>query len=225
MTPNDVPAAMVLLVISLLVVCVAGGGIPGSATVKLAPRSEWDPHKAYIPARLVATLPIHVYARTTGDTEDPSARGAWATVVYRDGNSYTYSNSNHRASGRVFPFTTGGAGWDAELFYTEDNRTYTEIPSLTDTPYYTRNRTYAGIPSHIDDDKLVEVDGIFIADTSFEMHMLPTAIKGVAHKISSNEKVVLRVEHGRMWEIPKSHWNAGERALIGEDCIITEWKP
>lgn len=223
MAPNDVPAAMVLLVISLLVVCVAGGGIPGSATVKLVPRSEWDPHQTYTPARLLATLPTQVYALANGDTDGAGPLGAWVTVIYREDNSYTASKSNNHASGRVFPFTITGTGRNVELFYTEDNQTYTEILPHTDT-HYMRNRTYERIPSHINDVYLIELDEVVIVDNNFEVQMLLGIIKELARKISSNEKVVLRVEQGRMWEIPKSHWNVGERALIGEDCINTEWK-
>ncbi len=42
--------------------------------------------------------------------------------------------------------------------------------------------------------------------------------------IESPRKVVLRWDQGRLWRVPMSHWNIGERALHSGVLLHTEWR-
>lgn len=42
--------------------------------------------------------------------------------------------------------------------------------------------------------------------------------------VDSPRKVVLRWDQGRLWRVPMSHWNIGERALHAGSLIRTEWQ-
>lgn len=178
------------------------GGPHGNVAVmvKLWPRSEWDPHQTYSPARVVATMPVHRCAKIDVYGNCNSPRERWITAIYRDDNSYTASKQKHHASSRVYSFTKTDTGRNVEFFGTFDNRTYFEM----ETP--------SGIPQST-------FWKLFVERHAEEITLLLDRVREVARQTSASEKLVLRVEHGYMWEIPQSHWTPGERALLGIDCI------
>lgn len=171
-------------------------------TVRLWPRSQWDPEHTYQPARVVATMAVRVCERVKGNGECAEHRDAWSTAVSRD--DYIYPSIGHlvRTLREVYHFADLEDPHLCELYRTYDNMTYTEIPLALDENMVMHGRV---APLHAEDDQLIR---------KVRTHA----------QLNNAAGVVLHLERGRMWEVPRGHWNAGERGLVGaHDFVKTEW--
>lgn len=105
----------------------AGSG-RGPVTIKLLPRSQWDPEQTYHAARIVATRAIRVCTHTNpGTGECTRERDAWSTAVSRD--PYT-SGPWEREKQKYHVYVPH----PYELYRTYDNVTYEEVCARADGP-------------------------------------------------------------------------------------------
>lgn len=103
------------------------GGM-GPITVRLLPRSQWDPERRYRAARVVATRAIRICTSVDEQGGECSQeRDAWSTVVSRDphvSGPFEKDKQKYRMP-PSHPF---------ELYHTWDNITYEEIRVTPDAP-------------------------------------------------------------------------------------------
>lgn len=201
-----------LLVALLLVAALARGEETASRperthghphiTVRLWPRSHWDPEHTYMPARVVATMGVRICERVTGNGECAEHRDAWSTVVSRDDYLYPRVDRLQETLDRVYHFADLGEPHLCELYRTYDNLTYVEIPLELDEHLVMHGRI---APLHPEDDALIR--------------------KARVHaQLNREARIVLRLERGRLWQIPEAHWTMGERGLNGATGFLkTEW--
>lgn len=159
-------------------------------TVKMCPRSQWDPDQhRYTAARVVATMAVRVCTNYDAETDTCNeSYDSWSTAVSRN----DYLPQMVRQYSEIVLERYGGDTphmW--ELYHTVDNLTYTE-QCLTE-------RYFWPVPEYPS------------TAHNFDMKLIKMAqVWAMTHP---HKHLVLRWDYGRLWVVPEQHWNAGERAL------------
>lgn len=176
-------------------------GPPAVVEIQIWPRSRWDPAQhVYEPSRIVVTRAIRI---CTVDPNDPSEqcvneRDAWSTVACREDPWMGFLDmaiKRHRAP----------LAHRRMLFHTFDNITYTEIPTEFGWDDYQdheerRTDTEASskpMPRHLE---------------PMDWELMQWASR-IAKQVPGKSPMVFRWDRGHFWQIPRQHWNMGERAL------------
>lgn len=157
--------------------------------VHMCSRSQWDPLQHFRPGRVVATMAIRMCTKVD-DTSGlcTEEHDGWSTVVAR--NAYESGVLSQRLQMAKEHYGVDEAHlW--ELYHTTDNSTYIEQCAV-EQEYWPLNEQP---PSHqYGDQKFIDM--------------------ARAYSISHVGKhMVVRLDHGRLWPVPETHWNAGERGL------------
>lgn len=171
-------------------------------TVKLWPRSEWDPETTYRPARVIATMGVRVCDTNVGSGTCKEYRDAWSTVVSRDDYLHPRIDRLQETLEDIYYFADLVSPHICELYRTYDNLTYLEVPLTLDENRVVRGRI---APLHLEDEVLIHKARTFA-------------------KLNHENVAVVRLERGHMWKVPSDHWNFGERGLAGRvEALKTEW--
>lgn len=168
-------------------------GPPGVVTIRVLPRSQWDPaQRVYQPARVVLTRAFRMCMEMDATlSKCVRWQDAWATAVCRE-NPWTGFGNEVRSEYRLLP------PHRYAVFHTFDNLTYQEVPVSTDWTHY---HPYEGDQEAYPPSTLIN---------SFDWILMGWA-RRVAKSVSST--IVMRWSHGHFWYIPAQHHHMGERAL------------
>jgi len=168
-------------------------GPPGVVTIRVLPRSEWDPNQqTFQPARVVVTRAFRMCMEMDATrSQCTRQQDAWATAVCREA-AWSGFAAEVGAEYRLLP------PHRYAVFHTFDNLTYQEVPVSSDWNHY---HNYEG------DQEAYSPSG--------RIHDFDWELMGWARRVAKaiSRTIVMRWSHGHFWIIPAQHYNMGERAL------------